>query len=140
MVFIRPVPFMWEPLGSTARRLSATSWWAEGPGPRGEGRGVLKCLPRCPTAAVRGAGPPGAPVGAGQDGNHVHALPGALQRPDAPPPPLPGLRLREYTITLAPICQPGPCPPCLLQLVQKCWALTRPDVCVTSFGPHGVHV
>lgn len=72
--------------------------------------------------------------------HHVHALPGALQRPDAPPPPLPGLRLREYTITLAPICQPGPCPPCLLQLVQKCWALTRPDVCVTSFGPHGVHV
>ncbi|XP_058410451.1 FYVE, RhoGEF and PH domain-containing protein 2 isoform X5 [Diceros bicornis minor] len=55
---------------------------------------VTTCPPCCPTAAVRGAGPPRAPVDPGQDGDHVHALPGALQRPDTPPPPLPGLWLR----------------------------------------------
>lgn len=55
----------------------------------------MKRPPCRPTAAVGGAGPPGAAVGPGQDGHHVHALPGALQRPDAPPPPLPSLRLRE---------------------------------------------
>lgn len=126
---------MWETLGSIARRLSATSRWAEGPGPQGVGRGVLRCPPRCPTAAVRGAGPPGTPVGAGQDGDHVHALPGTLQRPDASPPPLPGLWLREYPPP-SPHLPARPCPPCPLQPVQKRWALTRPDMCVTSFGPH----
>lgn len=56
----------------------------------------MKCPPCCPSAAVRGAGPAGAAVGPGQDGDHVHALPGALQRPDSASPPLQGLWLREY--------------------------------------------
>lgn len=78
-----------------------------GRGPRASGSGhkrVTKSPPCCPTAAVRGAGPPGPAVGPGQDGDHVYALPGALQRPDAPSPPLPGLRLCEYSCQLPCLC------------------------------------
>lgn len=83
------VGFERKPLGSR---------WAEGPRASGQGqKGVLKPPPDRPAAAVRGAGPPGTTVGPGQDGDHVHALPGALQRPDAPPAPLPRLWLREYS-------------------------------------------
>lgn len=61
-------------------------------------------MPRCahptrcspPSATGRGAGPPSASVGPRQNGDHVYALPGALQCPDASAPPLSGLWLCEY--------------------------------------------
>lgn len=62
------------------------------------------------TATVRGAGSPCAPVGPGQDGDHVHALPGALHRPHAPPPPLPCLWLCECFRGRPGLCLP-PHPP-----------------------------
>lgn len=62
----------------------------------------MKCPPCCPSAAVGGAGAAGAAVGPGQDGDHVHALPGVLQRPDKASPPLQGLRLREYPTSAPP--------------------------------------
>jgi len=60
----------------------------------------------CFTPPVRGAGPPSSAVGAGQPGDHVHALQGALQHHQAPETPLPSLWLRE-----------SPCPPSLPSLL-----------------------
>lgn len=48
-----------------------------------------------PSPPDRGVGPPSPTVGAGQSGDHVHALQGALQRHHPPEAPLPSLWICE---------------------------------------------
>lgn len=93
--------------------------WAGGPG---------RCPPPLPHSCSPRSWPPGTPVGAGQDGDHVHALPGTLN----------ALTRRRHHCRACGYVSTAPRPPSASPALPtlpasasaEALALTRSDMCV----------